>query len=128
MQKLPQILYWISTGLVSLMMLGSAGMYLFNTAEVQSVFDGLGYPEYIVIPLAIAKILAIVAILTKKSAVLKEWAYAGLCFDFILAATAHLMVGDGEHLGAIVALVMLGVSYYYDKQLFPTKQLASEPA
>ncbi len=128
MEKLPKIFYWISTGFVTLIMLFSAGMYLFNTGEIQQVFSNLGYPEYIVIPLAIAKLLAIVAILTKKSAVLKEWAYAGLCFDFMLAIAAHLMVSDGDQYGAMVALVMLAVSYYYDKQLFPAKQLAAEPA
>ncbi|MEM8488713.1 MAG: DoxX family protein [Bacteroidota bacterium] len=128
MEKLPKIFYWIATGLVCLMMIFSAGMYLFNTAEIQALFTSLGYPAYIVIPLAIAKILAVVAILTKKSAVLKEWAYAGLCFDFILASSAHIMVGDGEQYGAIVALVILAVSYYYDKQLFPANQLVSEPA
>ena len=32
-----KIAYFASTGLLSLMMVGSAGMYLFNTAEVQAV-------------------------------------------------------------------------------------------
>ena len=118
--SIPKIAYWISTGLVCLMMLFSASMYFVNNEEIQTVFLGLGYPTHIIYPLAIAKILAVVAILTKKSQTLKEWAYAGLFFDFVLATTAHIVAQDGDHWGAIVALVLLMVSYYFDKQ-YPFK-------
>ena len=83
--KRDKIIYWIATGLLSLMMLFSAGMYFFNHEEVVQVFTTLGYPAYIVYPLALAKVLGLIAILTKKSQVLKEWAYAGFFFDFVLA-------------------------------------------
>ena len=99
-------------------MLFSAGMYLFNHEEVSQVFSSLGYPTYVVYPLAIAKILGVIAILSKKSSTLKEWAYAGFFFDFVLAAAAHLSVGDGEFAPAVVASVVLLVSYFYDKRVF----------
>ena len=121
--KTSRIIYWISTGLLCLMMLLSAGMYVINYAGVSEIFTSLGYPTYIIYPLGIAKILAVVAILTKKSVILKEWAYAGLFFDFVLAMTAHIMINDGEFGGAAFALVALAVSYVYDKKLFPSKQL-----
>ena len=114
-----KIIYWASTGLISAMMLLSAGMYFFNNEMVTETFVRLGYPTFIIYPLAIAKILAIVAILTKKSDVLKEWAYAGLFFDFMLAASSHIMVNDGEHAGALVAIVLLLTSYFFDRKLFP---------
>ncbi len=119
--KRDKIIYWVATGLLSLMMLGSAGMYLFNTAEVSTVFTTLGYPTHIIYPLAIAKILGLVAILTKRSATLKEWAYAGFTFDFLLAIAGHLYVKDGEFVGALMALVLLTVSYYFDKRVFASK-------
>jgi len=72
----------------------------------------------VVYPLAIAKILGVIAILSKKSSTLKEWAYAGFFFDFVLAAAAHLSVGDGEFAPAVVASVVLLVSYFYDKRVF----------
>lgn len=115
----PTIIYWASTGLISAFMLFSASMYFFNHEMVAETFTRLGYPVYVIYPLAIAKMLAVVAILTKKSQTLKEWAYAGLFFDFILATSGHIMVNDGEFAGALVALVLLLVSYSYDRKLFP---------
>ena len=116
--KTQRIIYWIATGLLSLMMLGSAGMYIFNHAEVAKIFTSLGYPTYIIYPLAIAKILGITAILTKKSKWLKEWAYAGFFFDFLLALAAHLNAGDGGFVLPIVALILLLTSFYMDKLIY----------
>ena len=114
----PKIIYWVSTGLLCALMLLSAGMYFFNHDMVVETFSRLGFPTYIIYPLAIAKILAVIAILTKKSAILKEWAYAGLFFDFVLAVSGHVMVQDGEYAAAAVAIVLLFVSYFYDRKLF----------
>ena len=113
-----KIVYWIATGLLCLMMLGSAGMYIFNHAEVLNIFTSLGYPTYIVYPLAIAKILGVIAILSKKSKTLKEWAYAGFFFDFLLAASAHYFAGVPSPFLAIVSLVLLVVSYILDRKIY----------
>ena len=93
-------------------------MYLFNNEMVSEVFQSLGFPTYVIYPLAIAKILGIVAILTKKSKMLKEWAYAGFFFDFLLAFSAHAVVKDGEMLPSAIAAVLLLVSYFFDKKVF----------
>ena len=116
--KRNKIIYWVATGLLSALMLMSIGMYFFNYAEVAATFEKLGYPSYIVYPLAVVKLLGIVAILTKKSDILKEWAYAGFFFDFVLAFFAHVNIGDGEQFGAVVALVLWTVSYTFDKIVF----------
>ena len=113
-----KIVYWIVTGLFCLMILGSAGMYIVNHAEVLKIFTSLGYPTYIIYPLAIAKILGVIAILTKKSKTLKEWAYAGFCFDLLLAASAHYFSGVPSPLLAIIALVLLLISYTLDRKLY----------
>ena len=110
-------IYRISTGLLSALMLMSAGMYIFNNAEVSETFARLGYPTYIIYPLAIVKILGLVAIWTNQSKSLKEWAYAGFFFDFVLAFFAHIMIGDGAFAPAIVAIVLLFTSYYSWKKL-----------
>lgn len=115
--KTTKLIYFISTGLLTLMMLGSAGMYIVKHGEVSAIFESLGHPSYLVYPLAIAKILGLIAIWTNKSNALKEWAYAGFFFDFILATAAHLSVGDGEHFGALMALVVLLVSYTFGKRM-----------
>jgi hypothetical protein len=112
-----KIIFWIVTGLLSLMMLGSAGMYIFDHASVATVFQSLGYPTYIIYPLAIAKILGVIAIITNYSKWLKEWAYAGFFYDFLLAASAHYFSGIPSPLMAIIALALLIVSYILDKKV-----------
>ena len=116
--KTQKIIFWVATGLLSALVLGSSGMYLFNTEEVKSIFTALGFPTFIVYPLAIAKILGVVAIVTRKSRTLVEWAYAGLFFDFVLAAAAHINVNDGEHMGAFIALVLWAISYFLQRKVF----------
>ena len=115
-KKTIRIVYWVATALLSLMMLMSAGMYFFNHSMVSQTFSNLGYPTYIIYPLAIAKLLGIIAILSKKSPTLKEWAYAGFFFDFVLAVAAHISINDGEHLPAMVAILLLLVSYIFEKK------------
>ena len=112
-----KIIYWVSTGLLSALMLLSAGMYIFNNAEVSKTFEALGYPAYIIYPLAVAKILGLVAIWTRKSKMLTEWAYAGFFYDFVLAFFAHVMVSDGGFAPAMAALLLLATSYFTGKNL-----------
>ena len=114
--KTNRIIYWTSTGLLSVLMLMSASMYFFSHAMVSETFVALGYPSYIIYPLAIAKILGLVAIWTRISNMMREWAYAGFFFDFILAASAHIAVKDGDHIPAIAAMVLLLVSYFSGKK------------
>lgn len=116
--KTKKIFYWVSTGLISAMMLMSAGMYFFKTEDIEAAFELYNYPTYLIYPLAIAKLLGVVAILSRKSSMLKEWAYAGFFFDFLLAAIAHNVAGDGGELNAIVAIVLLLTSYFLQKSVF----------
>lgn len=115
--KNPRLIYRISTGLLTAVMLMSAGMYFFNHDAIAQTFTNLGYPTYIIYPLAIAKILGLVAIWTNQSRSLKEWAYAGFFFDFVLALSAHLAVQDGEFVPAMVAIILLFISYFCWKKI-----------
>ena len=117
--KREKIIYWVATGLLSAMVGMSGITYFAMNDMVTETFSKLGFPTYIVYPLAIAKLLGITAILTKKSDFLKEWAYAGFFFNFLLAFSAHINAGDGEFAGALVAMVLLFLSYTYDRKLFP---------
>ena len=116
--KIAYWVYWTSTALFSLMMLIGAGSYFFNYEHVGEEFASLGYPLHIIYPLAIAKLLGIIAILSKKSNTLKEWAYAGFFFDIALAIMAHIHAGDDDIPGALMALTLLMVSYFSDKKVF----------
>ncbi len=118
MEKRNKIIYWIATILLSAMMLMSASMYVLKYEMVSQIFMSLGFPIYLVYPLAVAKILGVTAILSRKSKFLKEWAYAGFFFDFILALSAHWVVNDGGYISAFVAILLLTVSYRYGKKVF----------
>jgi hypothetical protein len=114
--KAKKITYFVITGLFTALMLFSAGMYFFKNADVVKSFTSFGYPTYIIYPLAIAKLLGLMAIWQPTYKVVKEWAYAGFFFNIILAFFAHVMIQDGEQGGAIIALVLLIASYYFGKK------------
>jgi len=91
-------------------------MYLRNPEMIQGYFESKGFAPWIVIPLAIAKLLGVVAILTDKSSLLREWAYAGFFFDVVLAASMHLITEDGGQmmsLGGIVLVLLSRFLYSY---------------
>ncbi len=114
-----KIIYWIATVAMCGIMLFSAQMYFRNTEMVRGFFEALEYPTYLVIPLAIAKILGIITILTNKIKWLKEWAYAGFFFDMVLAFTAHKVANDGGALFATLGLIFLIISYVTGKKVRP---------
>lgn len=120
--KTTKILYWASTGLLSALLLMSAGMYVFNHAEIVTMFAAFGYPVYIIYPLAIAKVSAVAVLLSQKQSTIKEWAYSALFFDFILAFFAHYMIGDGDQIGAVIAMALLIASYLSGRKLFNLKK------
>lgn len=115
--KRHEIIYWITSGLLSLIVLGSASFYFLQTEEVAKEFVKLGFPTFIIIPLATAKILAIITILRNRFRTLVEWAYAGLFFNFVLAALAHYYAQDGETGVALVALGLLFFSYSFKNKV-----------
>jgi uncharacterized membrane protein len=113
MKNRNKMIYWIATGLLTANMLFSAGMYIFKHEMVIGMFEALSYPAYIIYPLAIAKILGLIAIWSNKSKTLKEWAYAGFVFELLLAASAHINVSDGGEFAAIIVLVLTLLSYTF---------------
>ena len=114
-----KLMYWISTAILCGIILFSATLYFIKPDMVAGFFKNLGYPTYLVYPLATAKVLGVLAILTKQSRLLKEWAYAGFFFDTALAATAHLHAHDGGHVMALGALAMVVISRFFDGKLYP---------
>lgn len=116
--KHPKLAYRISTTLLTVLVVMGAGMYLFNHTEVVGSFENLGYPSYLVYPLAAAKLLGLVAIWSRRSLQLLGLAYAGFFYDFVLAVGAHIAIGDGELAPALVALVLLAVSYFAQREVF----------
>ena len=69
--KTTKILYWVSSGLLSALLLFSAGMYVFNHVEIMKLFEAFGYPLYLIYPLALAKIVAVAVLLSQKQSIIK---------------------------------------------------------
>ena len=109
--------YYVVTGLLSLMLLYSAiGMYFLQTETVKGFFEFLGYPTYLVIPLAVAKVLGVIMVLWRGSQWLTEWAYAGFFFDVVLAFFAHYTAGDSVSF-TLITMIALLVSYFFGKEI-----------
>lgn len=105
-------LFWIFTALLSAQMLLSAGMYFFKHEIAFEAFTMLGFPTYIIYPLGIAKVLGLIAIISRKSAILSKLAYAGFFYNMILAMSSHLAIGDfAGTTPSALALIWVILSY-----------------
>jgi len=118
MKKRDLVIYRIVTVIFTLLVLMGASQYFFNHEMVKGMFESLQFPTYLIYPMGGAKFLGVIVIWTNKSKLLKEWAYAGFVFNFLLAISAHLNVNDGEYFGAVIALVLVIASYIYNRKVY----------
>lgn len=107
-----RIVYWVSTVLLCLIYAAGAVAYILQRPMVEEGFAHFGYPAYLVTVLIVAKIAAPLAILTRISVLLSDLAYAGMFFHLLLAVSAHLNVGDGGFFAALLALVLMIISFF----------------
>lgn len=109
--KATKIIFYLSTGLISLAMLFSTYAYL-TKPELKQAFQHLGFPDYFRIELAIAKFLAAFA-LWFPVRLIRESAYIGLTISFVSAVIAHLASQDsvGHTLYPALVLAILVASY-----------------
>lgn len=98
-------------------MLFSVFNYFTNYDMIVGFFEHFVYPTYLIYPLAVAKILGLLAIWGNFSTWLKEWAYAGFFFDTLLAFFAHYITDGNVYLFAFLALIATLVSYFMAKQV-----------
>ena len=113
-----RLLFRIFTGLLAALMVGSAARALLDYAWAQASFEHLGYPTYIIVPLEIAKLLGVAAIVSNVSPFLKNLAYAGFFYHLLLALSAHVAAGDGPEMmsGAALGLLLLAGSFHFDRR------------
>ncbi len=116
MEKRNLIIYWTSTLLLSVGMLGSGVQQLMQTSEMLAIMDPLGYPHYFLYIIGVWKILGVTAILVPRFRLVKEWAYAGLFFVMTGALLSHLITGFGGIkgiLGPVAQTVFIVLSWYF---------------
>lgn len=108
-----KVIFWLSTGFFSVMMMFSAYSY-FTNETVIGAFIHLGFPDYFRVELAVAKILGAAALLIPfVPRALKNFAYAGFTINLVSAAIAHLSLGDpaSAWIPPVVFLGILAVSF-----------------
>jgi hypothetical protein len=106
------IAYWGSTALVVVLLLGSLS-YLTGSEQVVSGFAKAGYPQHLRIVLGMAKPVAAIVLLVPGLALLKEWAYAGATFAWIMAFISARASGEPVQVWIMppILLVLLAISY-----------------
>ena len=110
--KPKHIIYWVVTLIFCSFLGWSAYGYLAREPKMVAAMASLGYPDYFLQILGVAKLLGVLALLSPGLPRLKEWAYAGFTFDLIGAMWSHLASGQGKAaLAPAVFLVLLVISY-----------------
>src|SRR5215472_12664111 len=106
--KMKMIGYWVITAVVALELLAGGVTDLVHgrtglvTGEsVVEILAHLGYPTYLLTILGVWKLLGAIALLAPRFPRLKEWAYAGTFFVYVMAAASWAARGGGP--GDLVA-------------------------
>lgn len=113
--KKSKIIYWVATILFGGFMIFSAIPNIAMQAEAVKFITDLGYPEYFIPFIGVAKLVGSIVILVPGFNKVKEWAYAGLFFD-LLAALYSLIKVNGFEPSMLFMVFIMGVgvvSYIY---------------
>lgn len=122
--KKVKITYWITTGLLAAMMLLSAIPGIMGSPDSVAFFRQLGYPDYLLMFLSIAKLLGAIVVLIPGFPRLKEWVYAGFTYDLIGAFYSCIAIGL-PIVGCIpilIGLALVAASYIMHHKLLGTHQ------
>src|SRR5262245_23943898 len=106
------IAYWSTTAIVAVSLLAALS-YLTGNEQVVSGFAKAGYPQHLRIVLGIVKPVAAIVLLVPGLALLKEWAYAGVTFAWIMAFMSAYSSGEAAQVWSLppILLALLTVSY-----------------
>lgn len=87
------VIYWVVTVLVAAENLLGGAWDVLRTPYVSKIMVDLHYPLYVLTIIGVWKLLGALVILVPRFPRLKEWAYAGMFFDYTGAVASHLAVG-----------------------------------
>lgn len=122
--KSTKAIYWTGVILTSLWFGTSGVCELTKNPLVWGITQQLGYPAHFIYILGVAKVLGVLVLLTPNRLLrLKEWVFAGVFFDILFAFFSKLAVlGFAATVDAIVAFVMVSVTYVMFRKLYPETQ------
>ena len=121
-----KIAYWGSTVLASVSLLGAL-TYLIGNEQAIAGFAKAGYPQHLRIVLGIVKPIAAIVLLLPGFALLKEWAYAGVTFAWVMAFISAYLSGEGAATLILppALLILLAISYVTRPSSRRLKQVAA---
>lgn len=117
--KRDKIIYWVSTGLVSIGFLLSSIMYLTRNPELMKSFSETGFPVFFVTILGISKLTGAIALVNPWMPKLREWAYAGFTFTLIGAVWTHVATNT-PFIAPLFFMLLLGISYFFSNRIRKT--------
>ncbi len=100
--------YWAATVLTIAAFAFGGFADLAAPPEMVQGFDKLGYPAYLLTLLGVWKVAGAIVVAVPGLPRLKEWAYAGMLFDFTGAAYSHAAAGDPTD-KIVTPLVLLAI-------------------
>lgn len=108
------LVYWVATLYVAVTSLGAGVIDILHAPPLYADLLRLGYPSHFATVLGVWKVLGALALVWPRYPLLKEWAYAGLFFDFTGALAAHGFAGDGmtTYVGPLLSLGALIASWF----------------
>ena len=111
-QRSVKIGYFAATAVLTIIVLMYVANSFFNSEAFRARFTSLKYPPYLILPLSTANVLGLIAIWYRKATVLKNFAYAGFLFNFLLALGAELGATDMDVISPVLAVTALMLCYF----------------
>ena len=106
------VLYRTATGLFLLIFVGSVVLTFGDLDASRAETVSLGYPAFTVVPLGVAKVLGLVAVLSRRSRLLTGLAFAGFFYDTVLALAGHLVQRDLANIALATTGMLATVAAY----------------
>ena len=109
--KKVKIIYWISTGIISLFEL--SGAFFINSQVAIDGMHHLGLPDWFRWEVSIGHIIGGILLIIPFHKRIKEWVYVGFGIDFISATIAYASIEglSANTFSPIIMLVLLIISY-----------------
>jgi uncharacterized membrane protein YphA (DoxX/SURF4 family) len=128
MKKRNKIIYWIATIWLALGLISTGIVQLLKIESETAFILQLGYPAYLLTLIGLWKILGAIAVLIPKTALIKEWAYAGIFFNMTGAIFSHIAADSAKEIFPSLLIVTLAaLSWYFrpsDRKINFAQQVA----
>jgi uncharacterized membrane protein YphA (DoxX/SURF4 family) len=122
--KLRSVAYLVTTMLVTAVFVGSGVANLLRVDHVARDMLSLGYPTYFMSILGTWKVLGALVVALPRLPRLKEWSYAGMCFDLTGAAASRAASHDA--VATVVVPLVLAAATLISWRLRPAQRVLAK--